>query len=235
MTTALDLIEAAMSKINVLAAGETPSAEDAQVGLDRLNALMTALENENIFNYTTTNTTATLPANTASLTIGPAMTINMIRPVEILKGSFSRLGSVDYPLEPVSEQEYNSITLKSTVSAVAPMVCFYDGGTPTGNVYFWPPVSSAVVVHLVTPAPGGEATSTSTTYNFPPGYKRMIENGLAIDIAPDFNTSPPPLVVAMYMSAKRQLKRTNAKIPQLQMDFPTGRGASSATDWYPGQ
>jgi hypothetical protein len=229
-TTALDLIKAAMSKNNVLAAGETPSAEDAQVCLSRLNALMTALENENIFNYTTTRTTFTLPANTASRTVGAAQQIAMVRPVEFLKGSFSRLNNIDYPLEPVSEQEYNAISVKSTLNAVAPEICFYDGGTPTGNVYFWPPVASAVEVHLLSPAPGGEATDTSTAYNFAPGYQRMIENGLAVEIASDFNVAPSPLVVQLYMSAKRMLKRTNARVPQL--DLP-GRGGRSdiTSDW----
>lgn len=231
MTTALDLIEAAMSKCNVLAAGETPSAEDAAVGLDRLNALMTALENENIFNYTTTDTTFTLPASTTSRTIGAAMQIAMVRPTKLLRGSFSRLNNIDYPLEPISEQEYNAISIKSTLNAIAPEVMFYDGGTPTGIVYFWPPVAASVEVHLLSPAPGGEATSTSTVYNFAPGYRRMIENGLAIEIAPDFNTVPPPLVVAMYMSAKRQLKRTNARTPQLDMPVYDRGRSDINSDW----
>lgn len=231
MTTALDLIKAGMSKINVLAAGETPSAEDAQVGLDRLNSLLTSLENENIFNYTTTRTTFTLPANTTSRTIGPAQQIAMTRPVELLRGSFSRLNGVDYPLDPVSEQEYNDITLKSVGGSVAPVVCFYDGGTPTGNVYFWPPTSAAVEVHLLSPAPGGEATSTSTSYNLPPGYRRLIENGLAIEMAPDFNTVAPPTVIAMYYAQKRALKRTNHKVPQLDVRALSAEDAA-AVEFY---
>lgn len=226
-TTALDLINAAMSKVNMLAAGETASAEDAAVCLDRLNALMTALENENIFNYTTTDTVFSLPASTTSRTIGAAMQIAMVRPTKLLRGSFSRLNGVDYPIEPISEQEYNAISIKSTLNAIAPEVMFYDGGTPTGIVYFWPPTASSVEVHLLSPAPGGEATSVATVYNFAPGYRRMIENGLAVEIAPDFNTNPPPLVVAMYISAKRQLKRTNARVPQL--DFPIRIGRSDIT------
>jgi hypothetical protein len=230
-TTALDLIKAAMSKNNVLAAGETPSAEDASVGLDRLNALMTALENESIFNYTTTRTTVSLPANTVSRTVGAAQQVAMVRPIEFLRGSFSRLNNIDYPLEPVSEQEYNSISLKSTLNAIAPEVMFYDGGAPTGVLYFWPPVAATVEVHLLSPAPGGEATSTATEYNFAPGYRRMIENGLAVELAPDFNVTPHPLVVALYMSAKRQLKRTNSRIPHLTLPGRFGRRSDITSDW----
>lgn len=226
MATALDLIKAAMSKINVLAAGETPSAEDAQVGLDRLNALMTALENEDLFNYTTTDTVATLPASTASLTIGPAQSIAMTRPVRLLKGSFGRVGGVDYRIDPVSEMEYNQISLKSSIGAVAPSVCFYDGGTPTGRVYFWPVAAGSVELHLVSPAPGGQAANTSTTYDFPPGYQRAIENLLALEIAPDFNVEASRTVMQMAANAKRLLKRTNARVPNLTLDHIGGRGNS---------
>ncbi len=231
MTTALDLIKAGMSKINVLAAGETPSAEDVQVGLDRLNALMTSLENDSVFNYTTTDTTFSLPASTTSRTIGAAQQINVVRPVEILRGSFSRISGRDYPLTPISEPEYNLIRLKSSPDCIAPEVCFYDGGTPTGIVYFWPPVSSTVEVHLLTPAVGGEATSSSTVYNFPPGYRRLIENGLGIEMAPDFNVSPPPQLLASFASQKRALKRTNHRVPQLGMDFGSRGAADSTSDW----
>jgi hypothetical protein len=233
--TALQLIEAAMSKLRKLAAGETVSAEDADLGLRRLNSLMTYLENEGMFNYTTTRTVATLPASTTSRTIGAAQQIAMVRPVEILKGSYSRLNSIDYPLTPVSEQEYNAISLKSSVGSVAPVVCFYDGGTPTGNVYFWPTAATAVELHLITPAPGGEAVDTTTVYNFPPGYQRMVENNLALELAPDFNVEPSAMVVKTAASSKRALRRTNQTVPQLDLDGAAlSRHGNSPSDFIGG-
>ena len=214
-TTALQLIEASMAKIKKLAVGDVVSAEDADLCLDRLNSLMTSLESEGMFNYTTTNTVVTLPANSTSRTIGPLMQIPMIRPVKILRGSFARYQNYDYPIEPVSEQEYNEILIKSDTTAVAPCICFFDGGTPTGIVYFWPAPENDVQLHLVTPAPGGEATSTTTTYDFPPGYRRMVENNLAIEISPDFNVEPSRMLLSMAASSKRMLKRTNGRVPQL--------------------
>ncbi|MBK9497024.1 MAG: hypothetical protein IPO08_21435 [Xanthomonadales bacterium] len=230
-TTALDLIKRAMSKLNVLQAGETPSADDVAIGLDALNTLMLSLENEGIFNYTATRTTATLPASTSSRTIGPAMQIAMTRPVKLLRGSYSRVDGVDYPLDPISEAEYNEISLKTGVSSVVPSVCFYDGGSPTGVVYFWPVPTGSVELHLLSPAPGGVATSSVTEYTFPPGYKRMIENGLALELAPDFNVPPNPMVSAMYASEKRAIRRANRVIPQLDMCEMT----SVASDFYAGQ
>ena len=220
LVTALQLIEAGLSKIGMLAAGETVSAEDAAIGLQRLNSLIDAMENEGMFGYTTTDTVVTLPASTVSLTIGAAQQINIVRPIKIMQGSFSRLSDTDYPLHPVNEEEYNKISLKSTVESVAPVVCFYDGGNPTGNVYFWPTVEADVELHLITPEAGGEATDLTTAYAFPPGYIRYIENALGIEMAPDFNTTPSPFILSAAANAKRAIKRTNNKIPQMDLAYP---------------
>lgn len=233
MATALVMIESAMSKINMLAAGETVSAEDGAVGLLRLNALMDALENEGFFAYATTDTVFTLPANTTSRTIGPAQQIAMTRPVKLLNGSFSRVGVIDYPLDTITEAEYNLISLKSSVGSVAPAVAFYDGGNPTGNVYFWPTSATSVEVHLITPTASTQASSLTTDFALPPGYQRFIEYALAVELAPDFNTVARPEIVGAMMNAKRLIKRTNARVPQLELDYLSGRG-NSPSDFYGG-
>lgn len=235
MTTALALIEAAMSKIGMLDAGETASAEDAALGLLRLNSLIDAWETESMFCYTTTDTVFTLAAGTTSMTIGPAMQIDMARPVRILSGSFGRSGANDYRLDPVSEPEYNKISLKSAASSISPRVCFYDGGTPTGILYFWPAPSEAIEVHLVTPEPGGQAVDISTSYLFPPGYQRALEFNLALELAADFGAQVSPFVMGEARNSKRVLKRTNARTPQLDLDSlaSAGRG-TSPSEFYGG-
>lgn len=224
MATTLELISSAMSKINKLQAGETPAAEDVDVCIDRLNTLLGSFENENLFNYATQETIATLPANTVSRTIGSGLQINVPRPVKLLPGCFSRVQDIDYPIEVVTEQEYNDISLKSQIGAVSPSKCFYDGLTTTANVYFWPYAVTSAEIHIVTPISPGTAADQNTVFTFPPGYQRMIENNLAIEIAPDFNIAPSPMLVAMASSSKRLLKRTNSRVGQLQMGYYDQRG-----------
>jgi hypothetical protein len=219
--TALELIESALSKIQILAAGETVSAEDADVCLKRLNALVESWEGEDLFAYTTQDTTFTLPANTVSRTIGPSQQIDVNRPVKILRGSFSRLNNIDYRLDPITEVEYNQITLKSNSSSVAPSVCFFDGNTPTGTVYFWPPVGTAVEVHLITPEQGGVATDLTTAYLLPPGYQRALELNLALEVAPDFSINPSPFLMGQAANAKRELKKSNSRVPQMDLAYPS--------------
>jgi hypothetical protein len=236
MATALEIIESAMGKLGLFGPGDVVSAEDGDVCLQRLNALVDAWENEGLFAYTTTDTIFTLPANTSSRTIGPSMQINMVRPVKILMGSFCRVDNIDYRLTPIGESEYNNISLKSTQGSVTPSVCFYDGGTPTGIVYFWPISSVSVEVHLITPESGGTATDLTTSYVFPPGYQRALEYNLALEIAHDFDQKPTPMVMGAAANAKRSLKRTNSRVPQLDMEQITSdnRGRS-LVDFYSGR
>lgn len=234
MTTALEIIESAMGKINMLAAGETVSAEDADMCLSRLNSLVDSWGIENLMAYTSTETVFTLPANTTSRTIGAAQQINVARPVRIELGSFVRISDNDYPLDAVGEVDYNGIALKSTQSGW-PSKCHFDGGSPTGNVYFWPPASQSVEVHLVTLAPLALFADTATDYTMPTGYKRALEFNLATEIAPDFRAQVSTFVVSAAANAKRAIKRMNHKTPQ--MDMPASlsqRSSPSPSEFYGG-
>jgi hypothetical protein len=232
--TALELIESAMGKIGVLNAGETVSAEDADVCIDRLNSLIDSMENDGMFSYTTLDTVFTLPAGSTTMTIGPSQQIDIARPVKMLRGSFCRVSGQDYPLTPTTEPEYNAICLKSSYSTLAPSVVFYDGQTPVGNLYFWPAPSSDVEVHLITPEPSGVAADLTTNYVFPPGYARYIEYALAIEISPDFNVTPSPMIVGAAANAKRAIRRTNARTPQLDVYYPSDNYSTSPNDFIGG-
>jgi hypothetical protein len=56
MTTALDIVTGALQNINVIAAGEPVSSQDAQIGLTALNDLLESLSNDENFVYTQVET-----------------------------------------------------------------------------------------------------------------------------------------------------------------------------------
>jgi hypothetical protein len=223
MTTALDIIKSAMSKIGKLAAGETPSSEDIALCIDRLNGLYGSFENEDVFNYAQIETVATLPANTITRTIGTGLQINVARPVKLLSGNFSRVNNIDYAMDVIDGDTYNAISAKSIIGSIAPSMCFYDGDTTTPTIYFWPYALTSVSIHIVTPMSPGTVADQNTTFNFPPGYRRMVEHNLALEISSDFGINPTPFLVAMASSTKRLLKRTNSRVGDLQLeDYDVG-------------
>jgi hypothetical protein len=68
---------------------------------------------------------------------------------------------------------------------------------------------------------------------FPPGYQRYIENQLAIEMAPDFGVTPSPMLMGMAANQKRLIKRTNHRVPMLDLPRVGGKG-SSPSDFISG-
>jgi hypothetical protein len=214
MATVLDLITDALQEIGVYGAAETVSAEDAAVCLTALNGLLDSWTIENLNLYAQTDVVAALPAATVSRTIGPSMQFNCDRPVRLELGCFVRVGELDYPLDVIDQVQYNEITLK-TQSGGWPTCVTYDTEFPTGNVYFWP--TGACEVHLNVATQIDQFTATTDTFTLPPGYRRALTLTLAEEVAPKFQVQVQAQTARKAMNARRNLKRANLVVPQLQI------------------
>lgn len=221
MTTALAIIESAMGKIGLIEASETPSGDDTALCLKRLNSLIDSLGGDDVFAYTTVETVATLPAATTQLAIGTGLAINVARPVKLLRQCFTRLAGIDRELMPISEADFNRISIKSLASLV-PIYCTYGGELSPGTVQFYPPSQSAVELHIFTPTQIAEPANITIDLVLPPGYRRYLEYALAVEIAPDYGKTPTPLLLATAANAKRALRKMNSKVPQLKLDAMRG-------------
>lgn len=217
MTTANEIIAGALSKIEALGVGETPAAEDADTCLKALNALVDSWNLDPSQAYRTEQVTATLPSSTAYLTIGAAQSLSTARPIRIERGSFVTVGGIDYPLDPVDITEYNGIALKST-SGPWPSVCAYDGGLPTGRVYFWP--LGACTVSLTVRTLMTEFAGLTTSYTLPPGLKRALIHNLGIEVAPDFGATPSADLRRLAVTSRKSFMRANSRVPQLEVRGP---------------
>ena len=213
MATVIDIIDDALQEIGAYGAGETVSGSDSAVALRALNNLLDDLRNQDLSVYAQQNVSATLPANTQSLTIGPTLEIDVARPVKIESGSFVTQSNLDYPLRVITRKEYNDIVLKN-VEGSWPSVCFYDALLPTGNVFFFP--KGACTVTLVVQIPFAQYATTGTTLVLPPGVERMLGLMLAVEVASKFRLNVTDSTVNKCDSAVRNYKRLNLKVPQLE-------------------
>jgi hypothetical protein len=214
MTTALTIITAALEEIGVAAAGQTISAEDSATCLAALNTLADAMLTSPQYAYTNTTVTASLPAATTSLTIGVAQSLNTARPVRLEHGCFVTSGGIDYPLTVISEAQYNAIEDKD-LSGSWPSVCFYDTGSPTGNVYFWP--TGACTVSLLVQTQVSQWATAATDVTLPPGYQRFFQFALMEEVAGKFGRQLTPLQMRHATTSRRAIKRANFRVPQLDM------------------
>ena len=71
MTTPLDIITRAMKDIGAVAAGEVPTADEAQDGLDMLNDMIAQWSNENMMVFYKTEIIFPTVQNTVQYTLGP--------------------------------------------------------------------------------------------------------------------------------------------------------------------
>ena len=72
MTTPLDIITRAMKDIGAVAAGENPTADEAQDGLDMLNDMCAQWSNENMMVFYRTELIFNTVQNTVQYTLGPS-------------------------------------------------------------------------------------------------------------------------------------------------------------------
>lgn len=215
MTTAADIIDRAYSLLGHKAAGEPLSGDDADYALGALNGMIDAWNTQRLFIVTVSEVVATTSGQTA--TIGPGMTFNTDRPVDVENGAFSRLAGIDYSIEWIDRVTYERIPFK-TVAASFPQYAYYDAEYPTGTIYFYPVPSTALEIHIPVQVQLLTFATLATDVFLVPGYKRALEYSLAEELAPGLRPLDPQIARGAHL-ARRAIRRTNVDVPLLNADL----------------
>lgn len=222
-TTAASIIRQALGHLGIAAPGQAVSAGDASACLTALNTMLDGWAVENLYAYATQTITGTLPANTQTRTIGPTgQLVATPRPVRLEDGCFFTAGGIDYPIDTINEAEFNSIGLKA-VSSLGPRWVEYSPTLPNGVLSFHPRAAQAVTLSLVVQQQISAFASLTQQYTLPPGYKRALEFSLAEEVAASYEREVPPTVARNAAMARRNIKRANFVVPQLDVDGCDGR------------
>jgi hypothetical protein len=217
VTTANSIIRQALGKLGIAAPGQVVSPGDAQACLQSLNTMLDAWAVESLYAYATQTITGTLPASTATRTIGPTgQLVATPRPVRLEDGCFFTAGGIDYPITTVTEGEYNGIGLKD-VASLGPRWVFYRPTLPNGLLSFFPLAAPAVTLSLVVQQQISAFATLTTNYTLPPGYERALVFSLSEEVAADYEREVPPTVTRNAAAARRLIKRTNHTVPQLDV------------------
>lgn len=218
MSTALDIITSAMRKAGILTKSESPSADEAQDGLEMLNDLLASNANDGLFVYARTLESFTLSSGVSDYTIGTGGTFNTTRPV-FIASAYVRTGEIDYPLSIIQDTDYADIGLKSIGSI--PYWLNYTNGFPLGTIKLYPVPSAGWTLFLLTEKPMSEFTLNQTV-SLPPGWMRYLKNQLALEMAPEYGQPVPAETVEIAGKAMAAIKRGAARARS--MDNPTNGG-----------
>lgn len=192
MTTALDIITGASRLIGVTFKSEALDSDEAADGLVSLNDMVSSWSNNGLLvPYRSWESFNISPA--ASYSIGAGQTINTVRP-SFIKAAFIRSGNVDYSMECITDEQYESITFKSITSPF-PDYLTYDNGYPYGTIRMYPQLGSSGALHLLTEKPLTSFSGLTTTVDLPPGWNKALRFNLAIDMAAEYGVEVPSTVV----------------------------------------
>lgn len=209
---AQDIINKSMRLLGLLAAGESPTASEAQDSLYSLNSVIDSYSANPQYYFCTLAEQFTLVNGQNTYTIGndpdtsPAANWVTNRPIRIV-GAFVRVSNVDTPLGLITEQYWTSISAKST--AGTPTKLLYRPNTPYGQILLYPTPNAAISIFIRSEKMISKYASLVSTQYLPPGYQRLLELSLAMEIAPEYGTRVAPEILANLKIDLDNLIRTN--------------------------
>ena len=214
MATALSLIKRARRMIGALAVGETLESELANDGLEALNAMMASWSIDELAVYATKISSHTL-TQSQSFTIGTGGTFNTTRPDRI-ESAFITLGSSDYIIQIIDNEQWNSIVSKSSTGTI-PSYLKYDANVPLGLISLYPiPTGGTLTINSYQALQ--QFNNLTDVLVLPNGYELAIASNLAMQIAPEAGRQVSQDVAKMARESKAAIMRINARMPILGMD-----------------
>jgi len=232
---ALNIVQSAMKEIGALAGGETPSNEDQNDVLQKLQRLIDSMNARLPMVYNVNFTQFTLLANQSPTTIGPGgdFDINQ-RPVDIDSiGLYLDSSStpVEIFLNKRDQQWWAAQTIKSLTSSL-PTDFYYSPDWPLGSIYFWPIPTATHNVLLQFRTVLTEYTGYAQNFSLPPGYWDAIVYMLAVSICPIFERTASPELVALMKASMKAIQVNNISSPRLSSDAPSGNGSNDCRPDY---
>jgi hypothetical protein len=214
MTTATTLITDAMGMLGIVGSADVTSGNDLNLGLRVLNRMLDSWRQQPNMATHAAWVTFTLPGGSQTRTIGPSAQVNVARPTRIEIGAYTVSAGISNSLRALNRDQYADIDTKDGRGAW-PEYVYYEAGSPTGTLYFWPVSDGDVTVNLPIRTHIADFADLTTDVTLPAGYESAITPSLAEKLAPYFERAVPLSVARDAASARMALKRTNALMPEL--------------------
>src|SRR5690348_14713756 len=217
------IIETAFANIGVT---EPLSADMAQDGLRRLNAMVNQWLTQDLTSPFVARETFSTVANQATYTIGPGGDFDTTRPLQITgSGLLQNPGTtaeVEIPRQVLTDDQYEAITMKGLTGNMWTAVYFNaEYAVDRASIFLWPtPTSNTYGIAIYRPTNLAEFASLTQTYYLPPGYAEAYSYNLATRLASPYGrTGQVPADIAQFAASTLfALKRQNVKLNDLQLD-----------------
>ena len=236
MATFRDLAADALLDLGVLAAGETPTADDLNNCLRAMNRLIDQWAAERLQIYSpSVETTWAIVSGTQTYTVGTGGTVNVMRPVFLNDVRFRNTAitpAVEFKMSGLTDEEWIGIPIK-TLTSTLPVSYYYNPTYPLGTLKLYPvPTQTSLTGVLYAPQAITEITNVSTALSLPPGYRRMIVKNLAVELAPSYQRQVQAELASGADQSKRVVKNANTRLSELHFDSAALVGGVGRGHYY---
>jgi hypothetical protein len=222
LSTARDIIKRSLRLIGVLASGETPTSDQSNDALDRLNGMIKSWSIEGLMVFKVTRETFTLTASQSSRTMGSGGNFDTTRPERIIRvGAMD--GTSELPVEIVTVEQWAAISDKSSTSTI-PYRTYIEGTYPLETLNFWPVPSASSTLVVYSRKAINSTLALTDTISLPDGYEEVLEYNLAVRQAPEYGRQLDPLLLDTAQELKACVMRQNLKPSFMDTDGPVSKG-----------
>lgn len=216
MPSALEIITKSLKIAGVLGESETPTSQQASDGLVSLNDLIDSWMIDETYVFTIENETFPLVDGVFQYTIGQGGDFNTDRPI-IIDSVVVNLNNVSYPLQMINAADYQSIAYKQNLSGV-PNYFYCDFNFPLSTIYLYGAPSSGMTISIGKTKQLTNFANLTTQYTFPQGYNRLLNYGLAMEIAPEYGMSLTNEAQFIATEAKANVRNRNLPAPVMKTE-----------------
>jgi hypothetical protein len=218
-TTALDIIKSSLRLLQVLASDMVLTDSEANDALDCLNLILAdAWPNESLMVSHITKEQFPLVSGKNPYTIGIGGDFNTSRPISIEMATIN-IGGADYPVQQLAFDDWAAVRLKSLATGYVEYF-YVDETYPLSNLYIYPIWNSATPTNLTlySRKPFSAFNNLTDTVIMQPGAVRALKYQLAVELAPEYQTTAGDDVKRLLSEAKAAIKRTNKRAITSQVD-----------------
>ncbi len=221
--TGRDLLAVSLRQIGVIAPGEPLDASEASDGLAALNRMLGSWSTENLLINAKMREVFELDANDGEYSIGDSADLDTVRPQRIEAAAILDSNDVEYAMRILTRDEWVALTNK-TATTTRPSSLYRTGSWPTDTILLYPIPSQVVDLVLYCWKPITQIDTLDTEIDFPPGYEDALITNLAIRLAPEYRKVVSPVLGALAIETKANIKRMNKNSDLLRVDNALLRG-----------
>lgn len=234
MSTVLDLITDSLKNLGVISGTETPSADEAQDGLNALNRMLDSWNAERLMIYTISSAAYNLNPGQMVYQIGPgAVDFDTVRPQKIKNANIILTNvspNTRIPLDLLDDDQWASIRQQQVQSNI-PSALYNDGSYPISNLYLWGQPQAGLQLELYTWSLLTGFPDIDQEVSLPPGYQEAVLYNLAVRMAPQMGTralGALSVIQPLADAAKARVKAMNNQTPLMIAD-PAVRSNTAKT------